>query len=115
MPGMNIVAVTACVSGVAHTYMAAEQLEKLCQKRNYKIKTETQGALGIENGLTQEEITSADVAVIVCDISIEGMERFEHSRVVKMGIQQLLTDPDKLQAAIEKVRLLPAGTIIEPS
>ncbi len=114
MTGLNIVAVTACVSGVAHTYMAAEQLERLCQKRNYRSKVETQGALGIENGLSQEEITNADVAVIVCDISIEGMDRFKHSRVVKMGIQQLLTEPDKLQAAIEKVRILPAGTVLEP-
>ncbi len=47
-----LVAVTACVSGVAHTYMAAERLEKLCQQEKWNIKIETQGALGTENRLT---------------------------------------------------------------
>ncbi len=51
-PVRYLVAVTACVSGVAHTYMAAERLEKLCQQEKWSIKIETQGALGTENRLT---------------------------------------------------------------
>ena len=54
--GRFLVAVTACVSGVAHTYMAAERLEKLCQQEKWTIKIETQGALGTENRLTEEDI-----------------------------------------------------------
>lgn len=112
---IKIVAVTACVSGVAHTYMAAEQLEKLCHKKRCHIRIETQGALGTENALTQEEIRDADLAVIACDINIEGMERFRQSRTIKMGVQQLLTQPQLLLNAVEKIRLLPGGTLIDLS
>ena len=49
-----LVAVTACVSGVAHTYMAAERLEKLCQLEKWGVSIETQGALGTENRLADE-------------------------------------------------------------
>ncbi|MWL50650.1 PTS fructose-like transporter subunit EIIB, partial [Escherichia coli] len=51
-----LVAVTACVSGVAHTYMAAERLEKLCQLEKWGVSIETQGALGTENRLADEDI-----------------------------------------------------------
>ena len=110
---LNLVAVTACVSGVAHTYMAAEQLEKLAQKNGFRIKIETQGALGVENALSDEDIASADLAIIVCDISIEGMERFSRCRQVKMNIQQALLAPEKLLAAIERARVLPLGSVVE--
>ena len=52
---MKIVAVTACPTGIAHTYMAAEQLEKTAKKLGHSIKVETQGAMGIENKLTDED------------------------------------------------------------
>lgn len=53
---MKIVAVTACPTGIAHTYMAAEQLEKTARKLGHAIKVETQGAMGIENELRQADI-----------------------------------------------------------
>ena len=56
---MKIVAVTACPTGIAHTYMAAEQLEKTAKKLGHSIKVETQGAMGIENKLTEAEIAAA--------------------------------------------------------
>ena len=56
----NIVAVTACVSGVAHTYMAAERLEKVGHHEKWHLKVETQGALGVENRITAEDIARAD-------------------------------------------------------
>lgn len=62
---MEIVGVTACISGVAHTYMAAEALEKLGKKSGHKVTVETQGALGSENQLTEAQIAAADVAVII--------------------------------------------------
>ena len=52
---MKIVAVTACPTGIAHTYMAAEQLEKTAKKLGHTIKVETQGAMGIENELSQAD------------------------------------------------------------
>ena len=60
-----LVAVTACVSGVAHTYMAAERLEKLCQLEKWGVSIETQGALGTENRLADEDIRRADVALLL--------------------------------------------------
>ena len=57
---MNIVAVTACPTGIAHTYMAAEQLAKTGKALGHKIKVETQGAMGIENQLSAEDIRNAD-------------------------------------------------------
>ena len=53
---MKIVAVTACPTGIAHTYMAQEAIEKECRNRGYEVKVETQGSMGIENELEQEEI-----------------------------------------------------------
>ncbi len=65
-----LVAVTACVSGVAHTYMAAERLEKLCQLEKWGVSIETQGALGTENRLADEDIRRADVALLITDIEL---------------------------------------------
>ena len=81
-----LVAVTACVSGVAHTYMAAERLEKLCQQEKWNIKIETQGALGTENRLTEEDINRADVVLLITDIELAGAERFIQSRYVQSGM-----------------------------
>ncbi len=65
---MNIVAVTACPTGIAHTYMAAEQLEKTARKLGHHIKVETQGAMGIENELSAGDIADAQVAIFAADI-----------------------------------------------
>lgn len=109
---MNLVGVTACISGVAHTYMAAELLEKSAKKAGHKIDVETQGALGAENSLEQEAIDRADVAFIIADINIEGVERFEYSRLIKMSISDFLRNPELAISAIERARRAPAGTVI---
>jgi fructose PTS system EIIB component len=74
---MKIVGVTACTTGIAHTYMAQKALEEECLKRGYVIKVETQGGLGIENELSEEEIADADAVILAIAIGIEGEERFE--------------------------------------
>lgn len=74
---MKIAAVSACPTGVAHTYMAQEAIEKECLKRGYEVKVETQGSMGIENELDQEEIDEADVVILAVSIGIDGEERFE--------------------------------------
>lgn len=103
---------TACISGVAHTYMAAETLEKLGRRHGHKVTVETQGALGNENPLTQDLIDSADVAVIVSDINIEGAERFENSRVVRCSIAFFLRSTEEVMGAIDKIRQAPQGAEI---
>lgn len=74
---MKIVAVTACPTGVAHTYMAQEAIEKECKKRGYDVQVETQGSMGIENELEQETVDKADVVILAVAIGIEGEERFD--------------------------------------
>jgi fructose-specific phosphotransferase system IIB component len=90
---MQIVAVTACPTGIAHTYMAAEKLERTAKKEGLSIKVETQGAMGIENELTQAEIDAADVAILATDIAIEKPERFDRIRKVQVPVQSALKDP----------------------
>lgn len=97
---MKIVAVTACPTGIAHTYMAAEQLEKTAKKLGHAIKVETQGAMGIENELSQAEIDAADVVIVAADIALEGPERFARLKTIEVPVQLALKDPDAIFAKI---------------
>jgi fructose PTS system EIIBC or EIIC component len=67
----RIVAVTACPTGVAHTFMAAEAIEEEAKKRGWWCKVETRGSVGVGNELTPEEIASADVVIAACDIDVD--------------------------------------------
>lgn len=97
---MKIVAVTACPTGIAHTYMAAEQLEKTARKLGYVIKVETQGAMGIENKLTGAEIEAAGLAILAVDIAIEEPERFDRIRKIKVPVAAALKNPEAIFAQI---------------
>jgi len=90
---MKVVAVTACPTGIAHTYMAAEQLEKTARKLGHSIKVETQGAMGIENELSESDIAAADVVIFAADIAVEKAERFERLRKIQVPVQAALKDP----------------------
>lgn len=74
---MIIVGISACPAGIAHTYMAQEAIEQEGRKRGHTVKIETQGSMGIENELTQEEIDAADYVVFAASIGVEGEERFD--------------------------------------
>lgn len=110
LTGRHLVAVTACVSGVAHTYMAAERLEKLCQQEKWTVHIETQGALGVENALTDNDIRRADVVLLITDIELAESERFEKARYVKCGINAFLHDPQKVMGAVRKLLSAPQHT-----
>ena len=90
---MIIVAVTACPTGIAHTYMAAEQLEKVGKQLGHKIKVETQGSMGIENELTAAEIREADVVIFAADIGVEERQRFNGKKIVEVSVQSAIKDP----------------------
>lgn len=92
---MNIVAITSCPTGIAHTYMAAEQLEKKAKELNHDIKVETQGSMGIENELTGDEIQRADYVVFAADINVEKKERFEGKRIIEISVQEAIKHPEK--------------------
>lgn len=80
--GKNIVAITACPTGVAHTFMAAEALEQEGQRLGHSIKVETRGSVGAKNQLSSAEIAAADVVIIAADIDID-LARFDGKRVFK--------------------------------
>jgi PTS system fructose-specific IIB component/fructose-specific PTS system IIB-like component len=97
---MRIVAVTACPTGIAHTYMAAEQLEKTAKKLGHTIKVETQGAMGIENELTAADVSGADVMIIAADIALERPERFERIRKLEVPVQLVIRNPEAVFARL---------------
>ncbi len=97
---MKIVAVTACPTGIAHTYMAAEQLEKTARKLGHSIRVETQGAMGIENKLTETEISGASVVIMAVDIAVEEPERFDGLRKIKVPVQAAMKNPEQIFASI---------------
>jgi fructose-specific phosphotransferase system IIB component len=90
---MKLVAVTACPTGIAHTYMAAEQLEKTAKAAGHQIRVETQGAMGIENELADGDIAAADFVILAVDIEIEKRERFEGKRVITVPVQDAIKNP----------------------
>lgn len=98
----NFVAVTACASGIAHTYMAQSSLEDAAKELNINAKVETQGTIGTENKLTQEDIKNADVVIIASDISIDK-SRFVGKRVLEVDTNSVMKDPKKvIMSSIEK-------------
>ncbi|GHA35831.1 PTS fructose transporter subunit IIBC [Photobacterium aphoticum] len=78
----RIVAITACPTGVAHTFMAAEALEEEGQRQGHQIKVETRGSVGAKNQLTAEEIAAADLVIIAADIEVD-LSRFNGKKLYK--------------------------------
>lgn len=99
---MKIVAVTACPTGIAHTYMAAEQLEKTAKALGHEIKVETQGALGIENELSAQDIREAQATIFAVDIDVEQRERFDGKKIVQVPVQEAIKNP---KAVFERISL----------
>ncbi|PWI32716.1 PTS fructose transporter subunit IIB [Vibrio albus] len=100
---MKIAAVTACPTGIAHTYMAADALRKEAQKRNIQIKVETQGAMGIEDHLSATDIAHADLVLIASDIEVEQRARFSGSKIHCVTIEEVLTDVSGVMARCESL------------
>ncbi|MDR3597963.1 MAG: PTS fructose-like transporter subunit IIB [Clostridium sp.] len=101
---MKIVAITACPSGVAHTYLAAESLIIAAKKNNVDIKVETQGSIGIENELTAKEIAEANVVILTNDIGIKNEERFKGKPIVRVSTGDCLKKADGIiKKLIEKL------------
>ena len=96
---MHIVAVTSCPTGVAHTYMAAERLERAAKKLGHTIKVETQGQMGVENALSAADVAAADVALFAADIAVRDRERFSGLRIVEVPVQLAIKDPASIAAA----------------
>lgn len=105
----QIVAVTACPTGVAHTFMAAEALTAAAEAAGHRIRVETQGSVGAQDPLTEAEIAAADVVILACDIEVNP-ERFAGKRVWRTSTGAALKKPaDTVQAALAEAEVLDTG------
>lgn len=99
---MKFLAVTACPSGVAHTYMSAEALTNASKKRGIEIKVETQGSIGIENEITMEDVKDADAVILTKDMAIKNKGRFKGKLVVNVSVGDAIKKADQIIAKLEE-------------
>ncbi|MFC5722206.1 fructose-specific PTS transporter subunit EIIC [Streptomyces gamaensis] len=97
--GLKLVAVTACPTGIAHTYMAAEKLAQAAQALGHELKVETQGSIGAENVLSDNDVRAADGVIIAADKDVDR-SRFVGKRVLTVGVAEGIHHPEQL---IERV------------
>ena len=90
MAKFDIIAATGCPTGIAHTFMAKEALEKAAAERGLTIKVETHGQVGVENELTKSEIAGAKAVVVAADKDVQA-ERFAGKRMVSVGVSKALS------------------------
>ncbi len=96
----KLLAVTSCPTGIAHTYMAAEGLEKAARAKGWKIKIETRGSAGAKNVLTQAEIDAADCIIVAADAQVP-MDRFDGKRVIQCQVSDGISKaPELLERAV---------------
>ncbi|TRO58645.1 fructose-specific PTS transporter subunit EIIC [Streptomyces sp. IB201691-2A2] len=100
---LRLLAVTACPTGIAHTYMAAEKLSQAAEQLGVDIKVETQGSIGAENVLTDNDVRTSDGIIIAADKDVD-LSRFAGKRVVTVGVAEGIHHPERL---IEQVRTAP--------
>ncbi len=93
--GYEILAITACPTGIAHTYMAAEALEKMGKQLGHKVKVETHGSSGVKNKFTKEEIKNAKAVIIAADTKID-LSRFDGKKLVKAKVADGINKPQEL-------------------
>ena len=106
----RLLAVTSCPTGIAHTYMAAEGLEKAARSRGWHIKVETRGSAGAKNVLTEQEIAEADCIIVAADAQVP-MDRFDGKRVIECQVSDGISKADELleQAAAGTVPIYRAA------
>jgi PTS system fructose-specific IIC component len=92
---MKLLAITSCPNGIAHTYMAAENLQKAAEKLGHQMKVETQGSIGVENELTEQEIQEADAIIIAADKAVDK-SRFVGKKLLVTGVQDGIRKPEEL-------------------
>ena len=93
--GLRVLAITACPTGIAHTYMAAEALEKKGRELNIRVKAETQGSGGAKNILTREEIAACDGIIIAADKNVD-LARFDGKPLLRVPVSDGINKPEEL-------------------
>lgn len=98
--GLKLLAVTSCPTGIAHTYMAAEGIEKAARAKNISVKIETRGSAGAKNTLTAQEIKEADCIIVAADAQVP-MDRFDGKKVIECQVSDGISKaPELLERAI---------------
>src|SRR4051812_42054677 len=87
----NIVAITSCPTGIAHTFMAAEGIQRGAAALGHQVKVETQGSVGVQNTLTREDIQKADIIIIAADTKVD-MSRFVGKAVYETNTNAAIKD-----------------------
>lgn len=105
---MKYVAVTACPTGIAHTYMAAEALQIAASEKNISIKIETRGSVGVENELTADDIKEADAVIIAADTKVPK-ERFSGKKVIEVPVKDAIKDAAGLIDKAGSAKVLDEG------
>ncbi|MGN9763491.1 fructose-specific PTS transporter subunit EIIC [Streptomyces sp. SD31] len=103
---LKLLAVTACPTGIAHTYMAAEKLAQAAESRGIEMKVETQGSIGAENVLDDNDVKHADGIIVAADKDVD-LSRFAGKRVLTVGVAEGIHHPERL---IEQVLSAPVHT-----
>lgn len=93
--GRKVLAVTACPTGIAHTYMAADALKAKAAEMGVSIKVETNGSDGVKNALTAQEIEEAAAIIVAADKQVD-MDRFDGKHVIQVPVAQAIREPEKL-------------------
>ncbi|MGL5308631.1 MAG: PTS fructose transporter subunit IIABC, partial [Metamycoplasmataceae bacterium] len=102
----KILAITACSVGIAHTYLAAERIERACQELNIPAKVSTHGSVGVKNDFTNEEIRNAEIILISSDVGI-NLERFKGKRIYQTSIKPAISDPINLiNVALDEAKVI---------
>ncbi|HAM63451.1 MAG: PTS fructose transporter subunit IIB [Firmicutes bacterium GWF2_51_9] len=100
---MKIVGVTACPTGIAHTYMAQAALIKKGKELGHQVAIETQGSMGIESELKRSEIRDADIVVLAVGCAVEGLERFEGKKILKIEVSEAIAHPNRVYEKILEI------------
>lgn len=98
----KLVGLCACTMGLAHTFMAAEALERAAKEKGYEVKIETQGSDGIKNRLSPKDIAEADIIIHAIAITPDGMDRFEGYDVYEIGLQDAIKNSKGIIEEIEE-------------
>ena len=91
----ELLGITSCPTGIAHTYMAAESLEQMGKELGHPIKVETQGQSGTKNKLTDEEIKNAKAIIVAADVKVD-LSRFDGKRILRTGVSDGIHKPKEL-------------------
>jgi PTS system fructose-specific IIC component len=106
---MKFVGVTACITGIAHTYMAQAALEQAAKKLGHEITVETQGSAGT-NPMKQELIDAADGVIFAVDLEVKGRDRFAGKPFIQLGVAKVIGGDKGVNVMNEFIAAIEAGT-----